>query len=534
MMFLIFLLAYPSTFGGKGIYRVKGADLEWLLDEKSVLVINIDAEGYRYDYTTRDTFFDYGSGRIGIAYTPTHLFEGYTLWRIHGQGRTVTPISESDWQGDMGDIDIGGKHVIKKMRNSYLSGDLSLTLPIGREGYSNERLIVYPKILGTFDFGDYWDILPVRINFNLGVPFGRQGLSDNFPVLMGFALDLHSKYFTYFMEVSRNHERDWNWRVTPGLKFHFFYRFCVTVAADLGMVTDYRLLGVNGGISLNSSLTREREILPSGVIAGEVRDRGTNDPLPGTAEVLEMGERVKADANGVYKIFGVPKGVYTLRVTSPDYGDEIRVVSVEADRPTLANFQLLRYQAMSRGFVLDVKTREPLANATVILEGKTRAELTTGFDGEFESILLPGDYDIKVNKENYVLYAARLTVYQNRTDTIWLKPVEVLAETPEAVIYFDFGDANIRDDQKPTLDKIAEFLKSQPRVKCELRGHTDPVGDIQYNEILSLARANSVMDYLVKVHGIEKERIATMAFSKTKLIKGNDEQSRRVEIFLIK
>jgi len=534
MVFLIFLMAYPATFGGKGIYRVKSADIEWMLNEKSVLMINIDAEGYRYDYTDPDTFFDYGSGRIGIAYTPTHLFEGYTLWRVHGQGRTVTPITESDWQGDMGDVDIGGKHIITKIRNSFLTGDLSLTLPIGRAGYSNERVILYPKILGTFDFGDYWDILPVRANLNVGVPLGRQDISNHFPVLMGFALDLHSKYFTYFMEVSRNHERDWNWRITPGVKFHFFYQLCVTVAADLGLVTDYRLLGVNAGISLNSSLTREREVLPSGVIAGEIRDKNTDEALKGAVEILEMGERVTSDTRGVYKVYGVPQGVYTVRVTSPNYTEEIRVVSIEANRPALTNFDLVRYQTIYRGFVLDAVTSEPIANANVYIEGKTRSELTTGFDGGFESILLPGEYEIKVNKENYAFFSVRSDINQERTDTVRLKPVEVVAETPEAIIYFDFSDANIRDDQKPTLDKIAEFLKSHPRVKCELRGHTDPIGDIQYNEILSLARANSAKDYLVKVHGIEKERISTMAFSKTKLIKGNDDQSRRVEIFLIK
>jgi len=42
------------------------------------------------------------------------------------------------------------------------------------------------------------------------------------------------------------------------------------------------------------------------------------------------------------------------------------------------------------------------------------------------------------------------------------------------------------------------------------------------------------MDYFVKVHGVEKERISTMAFSKTKLVKESPEKSRRVEIFLIK
>jgi outer membrane protein OmpA-like peptidoglycan-associated protein len=209
-------------------------------------------------------------------------------------------------------------------------------------------------------------------------------------------------------------------------------------------------------------------------------------------------------------------------------------VNVESDRTTLADFRLSRYQAVYQGVVVDAQTDEPVDRATVRLDGRTPLELTTAADGRFNAILLPGPYELRVNKESYALFTGQLDIRQDRTDTIRLKPVEVVAEVPEAIVFFDFSDATVRDDQKATVDPIAEFLKSHPRVKCELRGHTDPVGDIQYNEILSLARANSVKDYLVKVHGVEKERISTMAFSKTKLIKGSDEQSRRVEIFLIK
>ena len=95
-----------------------------------------------------------------------------------------------------------------------------------------------------------------------------------------------------------------------------------------------------------------------------------------------------------------------------------------------------------------------------------------------------------------------------------------------------FGNPQI--GQKATLDELAEFLKTHPTMNCELRGHTDPSGNMDYNEVLSLARANSVKDYFVKVHGIEKNRLSTLAYSRTKLVKESPERSRRVEIFLIK
>jgi outer membrane protein OmpA-like peptidoglycan-associated protein len=533
MLLMIALLAFPSTFGSKGIYRAKCADVEWLMEARSILTIHVDGEGYRYDYT--DTSYDYGSARVGIGYTPVNWFEAYTLWRAHGEGTVRLPLSESDSEGDIGDIDIGGKAVLKKIRNSYLGADLSITLPVGADEYSNNGIILYPKLLGTVDFSDYMRLFPVRMHLNAGIPIGREGLGDHFPITGACAFELPSKLFTYFIELSRNHERDWHWRVSPGLKFHPFHRISLTVAADLGIVEDYRLLGASAGISLNSSLIRERETRPTGNLAGEIRDATTKMPLKGHIKLMEIDEEVVSNEEfGAYKIIGIPQGIYTLRVEAPYYAAQTRVIIVEKNKTELLNFMLTRAKLTYEGIVLDMNTRQPVSDALVMIDGETKITTATDEVGMFEEILTPGPYVVKVSKTNYVQYVTEQVFSETRHDTIMLKSIEAIAETPEAIVYFDLDDANVRADQRPTLDSIAEFLKSHPTVRCELRGHTDPSGDITYNEILSLARANSVKDYFVKVHGIEKQRISTLAFSKTKLIKESPEKSRRVEIFLIK
>ncbi len=531
--FLMFLLSFPSTFGGKGIYRVKSADIEWMLDARSILVINLDAEGYRYDYS--DSLNDFTSGRLGIAYTSTRWLEVYTLWRAHGEGHAQVPVTGSEFTGDLGDIDLGAKAVLKKINNSYLGADMALTLPIGRDPYSNDGLIFYPKLLATYDMGDNFYLMPIRWHLNLGVPLGRSGLGDNFPLTFGFAWELPSKWFTYFMEVTRNHERDWNWRFTPGLRFHPFYRISLTAAADLGLTGDYRLLGGNVGVSLNSSLLKEREVMPTGVIAGEIRDKSTNEPLPARVKIIEIAEIASSDDEyGVYKLMGIPKGVYTLRVEAENYNGQSRVVVVDPGQASVISFFLDRSSVYFRGLVVDAQAGGPVDAANLTIEGKTMAQVQTNLDGSFSELLIPGEYTVKVSKENFVYFTQPYVITQDRFDTIQLRPVEVVSAVPEAIVHFDVDDANIRDDQKPVIDSIAEFLKIHPKVKCELRGHADPSGNMDYNLTLSLARANSVMDYLVKAHGIEKERISTLAFSKTKQIKEKRELSRRVEIFLVK
>lgn len=533
MLLLIALIAFPSTFGTKGIYRAKSADVEWILEARSILSICLDAEAYRYEYS--DTSFDYGSGRIIIGYTPSKRFEGYTLWRVHGEGSVQLPLNDSDTEGDLGDFDIGGKLVLRKMRNSYLGTDLAITLPIGRNAYSNDGFIIYPKLLGTLDFGDYWRLFPIRGHLNFGIPIGRQGLGDHFPLMFAGAVELPSRLFTYFMEISRMHERDWNWRVTPGLRLHPFNRLSLTVAADFGLTEDYWLIGANAGLSLSSVLTRERETRPTGNLAGEVRDIHTQTPINARVTLIELDETATSDEKyGVYRLMGIPVGVYTVTVAATDYAKETRVIVVRQGETDLHNFTLTRAKLSFEGIIVDSRTERPISMASITLDGKTQVSSSSDADGYFTIRVAPGAYTLKVNKQNYAQYVTDLILAENQCDTIAIKQIEAIAETPEAVIYFDIDDANIRDDQKTSLDTIAEFLKSHPTVNCELRGHTDPSGNMDYNEVLSLARANSVKDYLVKVHGIEKNRIATLAFSKTKLVKESPEKSRRVEIFFVK
>jgi outer membrane protein OmpA-like peptidoglycan-associated protein len=390
-------------------------------------------------------------------------------------------------------------------------------------------------LLGTIDISDYWRVLPLRGHLNIGIPLGRNDISGNFPVTQAVAFELPSKFFSYFIELSRNHERDWHWRFSPGLKFHPYYRFSLTVAGDLGLVQDYRLLGASVGLSINSSLTRVREILPTGNIAGKILDRNTDEPVEAQVKIIDLDEAISSDRTyGVYKITGLPQGVYTLSVNAPNYAPQTKVVAVETNKTNLLDFALDRSLAAYGGVVLNTQTKAPITNASIDIIGKTETRIYTDSEGTFSELLIPGEYEVKVNKQNYAQSITHTFIAEDRYDTVMLKPIEIVAETPEAIVYFDLDDANVRTDQKETLDRIAEFLKDHPKIGCELRGHTDPSGNIEYNQILSLARANSVKDYFVKVHGVEKERIATLAFSKTKLVKESPEMSRRVEIFLIR
>jgi peptidoglycan-associated lipoprotein len=81
-------------------------------------------------------------------------------------------------------------------------------------------------------------------------------------------------------------------------------------------------------------------------------------------------------------------------------------------------------------------------------------------------------------------------------------------------IFYDFDKATLRPDSKDALIQLIILLEDNPNVTIELSAHTDRKGTDEYNNSLSLRRAQSVIDYLI-AGGIEKERLTPAGYGKT-------------------
>ena len=105
---------------------------------------------------------------------------------------------------------------------------------------------------------------------------------------------------------------------------------------------------------------------------------------------------------------------------------------------------------------------------------------------------------------------------------------------------FDTGSATLREEFVPLLAKIGEVL-SKTRGEIIFAGHTDNVpligGKFGSNLGLSMARAGSVAEYLLKSTSIDPKRISTMGFGEYRPLESNDtakgrQKNRRVEIIV--
>jgi len=84
-------------------------------------------------------------------------------------------------------------------------------------------------------------------------------------------------------------------------------------------------------------------------------------------------------------------------------------------------------------------------------------------------------------------------------------------------IHFDTDSTALSDTARRDLDEFGIALAS-PQLSDErfvVGGHTDDVGDEDYNYDLSERRAERVRDYLIEKHGIAGERLVVRAYGET-------------------
>ncbi|MEJ2643981.1 MAG: OmpA family protein [Gammaproteobacteria bacterium] len=76
--------------------------------------------------------------------------------------------------------------------------------------------------------------------------------------------------------------------------------------------------------------------------------------------------------------------------------------------------------------------------------------------------------------------------------------------------YFGFDKAELNPQGKEKLDKIAQTLRSAHSPSIQIVGHADRIGPAEYNQKLSMQRAQAVKDYLVQ-QGVPGDTIQVSA-----------------------
>ncbi len=105
---------------------------------------------------------------------------------------------------------------------------------------------------------------------------------------------------------------------------------------------------------------------------------------------------------------------------------------------------------------------------------------------------------------------------------------DYLSSKKAPIVYYDFNRDDIKPSYHALLDEIGMVLKIKlPKVSVILAGHADSIGSEDYNNILSLRRAEAVKKYLVEKTGVASQRFILKAYGKSKPAAPNDTEEGR-------
>lgn len=274
-----------------------------------------------------------------------------------------------------------------------------------------------------------------------------------------------------------------------------------------------------------------------------------------TSAVLET---VFSDLDGKFTLDMPPSGTYELHATK----DMFEEVVVALDRSTAANNKIFVKLEMRRapGYIFEVTLAPKRDNDNVAVDGirdarievynnTTRQEvLVTEANPtpQFRLNLLKGNhYTILVRKEGYL--AKRMEAFVNVKGCILcfegvgqVQPgvsdnlsqgneMGVLLANVEMEpsfegkklsirnLYYDLDKATLREESTEELRNLINIMQDNPKIAVEIGSHTDSRGKTAYNQKLSEARAQAVVDYLIENGSIPSSRMIAKGYGESQL-----------------
>ncbi|CAA9199692.1 Peptidoglycan-associated lipoprotein [Flavobacterium bizetiae] len=182
--------------------------------------------------------------------------------------------------------------------------------------------------------------------------------------------------------------------------------------------------------------------------------------------------------------------------------------------------------------IVDLETSKVLENAKVTLldeQFKVIAEVLSQADGTYTfNVECNKKYYVRAAKEDFETKEVPVTIIGEEGETSVvvalekrIKPIGVgtdLAKTLNIpIIYFDLDKSFIRKDAAFELEKILAVMKQYPKMKIDVRSHTDSRQTAEYNIALSNRRAKATIQWLTK-NGIASNRLTGKGYGESQLL----------------
>lgn len=167
---------------------------------------------------------------------------------------------------------------------------------------------------------------------------------------------------------------------------------------------------------------------------------------------------------------------------------------------------------------------------------------SSGVDGSYEfKVPIGANYAYYFQKQGYSSISDNAMLKDHKKEIVITKDIIMKPWNGSIAInniFFEYNKSDLKPESFSELDRLVVLLKDYPETKVEISGHTDNIGNAQYNQKLSQDRAASVVAYLIS-KGIKKENLIAKGYGLTKPVADNstDEgraKNRRVEFKFLK
>ena len=271
-------------------------------------------------------------------------------------------------------------------------------------------------------------------------------------------------------------------------------------------------------------------------LAVTARDKYTKEVLPNTSIALKnsAGEIV---LTGVTNDFGV---VVFDDLDPDNYSIEGLLYEVALENSATRKDEFIKDETLQkeivygdRNFIIQGRavicnTNDGLPGVQVLLKNTSIVEeknTTTDSSGQYIIHLSEsGMYTLRGIKNKYFSQTVSVNPSNyDREQTLFVKLEICLEEVDcgKAItlqnILYDLDKYFIRNDAKPELNRLVQFLNDNPSVKIEVLSHTDSRGSDSYNQTLSQNRASAAVDYVVS-QGISRGRISGIGYGEARLL----------------
>lgn len=201
--------------------------------------------------------------------------------------------------------------------------------------------------------------------------------------------------------------------------------------------------------------------------------------------------------------------------------------------------------AVLKGTVRD-ETGKPLEATISVSDNVSKEQVaqfkSNGGSGEYVVALPAGrNYNVTIEQKDRLFYSENVSMpaeggYTELRREVKLSKPEAGAKIILNNVFFDSGKADLRPESATELQRLVQLMRRLPKLKVEVSGHTDNVGNESINQKLSENRAAAVRNF-ISGQGIEAARLTAKGYGSAKPLGNNAtaegrQQNRRTEFVI--